>query len=355
MLALAAPGGRVGMLMPSGLLGDLGCAGLRRHLFDGCDVDAIVSFDNTDGLFPIHRGVRFALLTATTGRPTRELCLKAGLRDAAVLDDLPDEGAPLDCVRMPMTMLTAFGGEGRAVPDVRTALDRGVLARVLAAGPPLESRDGWHVHFGRELNATDDRAHFGSAGLPVLEGKLLDPFHARVEDAASFIDRGTAQRLLRGRTAIERPRLGYREVAAATNRLTLIAAIVPAGAVTTHTIFCLRERLDDERQWFLSGVLNSYVANYFVRLRGGTHVPASVIQRLPVPFDVPPSSMKTIAGLARALARAPAPADAARLQAEVARLYGLARDEFAHVLSTFPLVAASERDAALQALDGSGI
>jgi len=355
MLALAAPRGRVGMVMPSGLLGDVGCDGLRRGLFDGWDVDAIVSFDNTEGLFPIHRGVRFALVTATKGGPTAELCLTGGLRDAAVLDDMSDEGVPARAVRVPMPMLTAFGGEGRPVPDVRTASDREVLARVLAAGPPLDSRDGWHVHFGRELNATDDRAHFGPRGLPVLEGKLIDPFRARVAEAASFIDPAVARARLRGRTAIDRPRLGYREVASSTNRLTLIAAIVPAGVVTTHTIFCLRERLDEERQWFLCGVFNSYVANYCVRLRGGTHVPASAIQRLPVPFAVDTSRVKSIAALARRLGRAPAPADAAQLHGGVARLYGLARDEFAHVLSTFPLVARIERDAALQAFETTAI
>src|SRR4030095_1735587 len=112
-----------------------------------------------------------------------------------------------------------------------------------AVRPARRRRESWaagHIHFGRELNATDDRAHFGRTGLPVLEGKQIDPFRARVADATSFIDRRVAERLLRRRTPIDRPRLAYREVAAATNRLTLIAAIVPASVVTTHTIFCLR-------------------------------------------------------------------------------------------------------------------
>jgi hypothetical protein len=138
-------------------------------------------------------------------------------------------------------------------------------------------------------------------------------------------------------------------VAAATNRLTLIAAIVPAGAVTTHTIFCLREPIDEERQWFLCGVFNSVVANFCIRLRGATHVPAAVIQRLPVACDAPFAAMKSIAALARGLAAVSCPDDEARLQAEVARLYGLTRDEFAHVLSTFPLLAADAREAALGA------
>jgi hypothetical protein len=84
-------------------------------------------------------------------------------------------------------------------------------------------------------------------------------------------------------------------------------------------------------------------------------VPASVIQRLPVPLDRPAAVMKSIARLARALARTPGERDAARLQAACARLYALTRDEFAHVLSTFPLVDAAARAAALDAFDTSGI
>ena len=92
MLGLAAPGGRVGMLMPSGLLADHGCAALRRHLFERCSVDAIIGFDNRDALFPIHRGVRFSLLTASIGGSTAELQYRAGLTRAADLDEVPDLG-----------------------------------------------------------------------------------------------------------------------------------------------------------------------------------------------------------------------------------------------------------------------
>ena len=353
MLQLVAEGGRVGAVLPAGVLTDSGCAALRRQLFDACRLDAIVALDNRDGLFPIHRGVRFALITATAGGRTDALMLKTGVHEATVLDDIADRGEPPGALHVPMSLLTAFDGESRAVPDLASSGDREVLARILAAGPPLGSRDGWHLRFGRELNATDDRRHFGRAGLPVLEGKLLDPFRIRVDEAAVFIPRRTAERLLGGRSSFDRPRLGYREVAAATNRLTLIAAIVPAGAVTTHTIFCLREPIDEERQWFLCGVFNSLVANFCIRLRGSTHVPAAVIQRLPIACDAPFAAMKSIAALARELAAVPCADDEARLQAEVARLYGLTRDEFAHVLSTFPLLAADAREAALGAWEAA--
>jgi hypothetical protein len=356
MLQLAAPGGRVGMLMPSGLLSDQGCAPLRRHLFERCTVDAIVGFDNRDALFPIHRGVRFSLVTTSTGGTTSDLQARAGLRSAAVLDDIPDEGTVPDCVRVPLTLVRRFSGPGLAMPELKHTRDREILARILSTSPHAGSDEGWRARFGRELNATDDSHYFGSAGLAVLEGKLIDPFAARVQEARHFIDPLVARRLLGERARIDSPRLGYREVAASTNRTTLIAAIVPAKTVTTHTIFCMREPRDAPLHWFLCGVFNSFVANYLIRLRGGTHVPAAVIHQLPVP--VPRRDSETFAAivrLSRAVAARPEePAVRAELQARVALAYGLDDHDFVHVLTTFPLVPEVEREAALIAFRHMG-
>src|SRR5436190_14906622 len=54
-IALTRPGGRIGLVLPSGLASDHGSASLRRLLFSRCGVDAFVGFDNRDGGFPIHR------------------------------------------------------------------------------------------------------------------------------------------------------------------------------------------------------------------------------------------------------------------------------------------------------------
>jgi hypothetical protein len=351
MLDLAAPGGRVGMLMPSGLLSDHGCAPLRRYLFERCTVDAVAGFDNRDALFPIHRGVRFSLVTVGRGGVTTDLQARAGLRSAASLDDIPDQGAVPGSVRVPLTLLRRFSGPDLAMPELPHVRDREILARVLSSSPHVGSGQGWQARFGRELNATEDRRHFGPTGLPVLEGKLLDPFVARVEQARDFIDAGVARRVLGGRARVDSPRLGYREVAASTNRMTLIAAIVPAGSVTTHTIFCLREPRDPRLHWFLCGVFNSFIANYLIRLRGGTHVPAAVIHQLPVP--VLPRDSDAFAAIVRLSETAAEDADdavaRAELQARVTVAYGLDDDDLTHVLGTFPLVPEVDRTAALAA------
>jgi Eco57I restriction-modification methylase len=348
MLQIARPHGRVGMLMPAGLLTDHGCAALRHELLDRCRIDALVVLDNRDAIFPIHRGVRFALVTAVRGANATALPMLSGPRPVEALDDLPDRHAIGGSVHLTHSLIRRFSPDDLAVPDLRSEHDRAVLARILDVAPAFASDAGWRGRVGRELNASDDRRFFERTGMPVLEGKALDPFEAHVERATAFIDRATARRLLGARAAFDRPRLGYREVASSTNRVTLIAAIVPAGVATSHTIFCVREPPEPEIHWLLCGLFNSFVANYLIRLRGGTHVTASMIRELPVPFVPAGQTFDRIVALAHAAgdgvsdARGP-------LEATVARLYGLDEDAFAHIVSTFPLVAADERRAALDA------
>ena len=347
MLQLASPNGRVGMLVPAGLLGDHGCATLRAALFNQCTIDAAIGFDNRDGIFAIHRSIKFTLLTATRGGRTRELTLKTGLRSPAVLDDMPDEGPVDSAVQVPIALVRRFSGDGLAVPELRSDIDRAIVAGIISRVPLLGSPDGWHAAFGRELNATDDRDHFGTTGWPVLEGKHLDPFVVRVHEAATFIEPHVARRLLGARAA--RPRLAYREVASSTNRLTLIAAMLPAESVSTHTVFCLRDRLPLDDQWCLCGILNGFVANYLVRLRGGTHVPAAVMQTLPVPRPADDAFARIVARTKDAAARRDAAGARAVLHAATARVYGVDADGLRHILSTFPLVPAIERAAVLDA------
>jgi hypothetical protein len=206
----------------------------------------------------------------------------------------------------------------------------------------LGSGHGWNVSFGRELNASDDRGLFvpsgkDGSGRYVLEGKQIEPFRTSLEGCRYQLAAGARVKVPR------RPRLAYRDVASATNRLTLIAAIVPADAVTTHTLFCLKTPLPLDTQHVLCALLNSFVANYLVRFRVNTHVTVSLVSRLPVPgLDPHGRDFARLAALAKTLMHSPTPAEQqpeyCELQAIVARLYELSEAHFAHVLSTFPLI-----------------
>jgi hypothetical protein len=293
--------------------------------------------------------VRFVLLTCSTGRPTDAVRCRFGLTHP---DQLDAPGRPLVLSRR---FLTRFSGEDDlGIPELEGEHDLAIVEAISAATPRLGSGDGWHAEFSRELNASDDRGLFvpvsrGAPRRPVIEGKQIEPFRALIGECRLELRPGAQP----GRRVARRSRLAYRDIASATNRLTLIAAIVPAHAVTTHTLFCLRTPLPEADQRVLCALFNSYVANYLVRFRVNTHVTVSLVSRLPVPIVRRGDALfDRLSALADALIDGEGPVEDlgehAELQAIVARLYGLTTADFEHVLSTFPLVPERVRQAALE-------
>jgi hypothetical protein len=346
-LQLLRPGGRFGLVLPSGIASDAGAAPLRRHVFDRARVDSITGLDNRTGIFPIHRSVRFALVTATAGGQTDRIDCRFGLSEIEQLES--DAARPLRLSRSLLVRLS--GHDDLGLPELASERDLRIVERVSAHVPWLAAPGGWRAHFGRELNATDDRGAFvprtGNPGARlVVEGKQLGPFAVDLGASRVELPAGADS----ARRAPRRTRLAYREVASATNRLTLIAALIPGQAVTTHTVFCLKTPLPLAQQEVLCALLNSFVANYLIRLRVNTHVTASLMSRLPVPLVTPDREefdhLRELTHRLMKAATVESSSEYAELQALVAHLYGLSATDFEHVLGTFPLIPDAVRQAA---------
>jgi methylase of polypeptide subunit release factors len=351
-LQLARAGGRIAFVLPGGAMTDGGSAPLRVHLFDRARIDTVVGFDNRHAIFPIHRSVRFVLVTCTTGVTTNQVRCRFRFTRPEQLDD-PAAAGRQETFTMTRAFLSRLSGaDDLAIPEIENHADLRILEQISARFPALRSPDGWNVAFGRELNATDDRGSFvpfaEDAGTRcVLEGKQIDPFRTSRQGCRYQLAENARVKVPR------RPRLAYRDVASATNRLTLIAAIVPADAVTTHTLCCLKTPVPIDAQHVLCALLNSFVANYLVRFRVNTHVTVALVARLPAPTLHPRGpTFERLSSLARTLMHSPTPADQqpeyAELQGIVARLYGLCEEDYAHVLSTFPLIPAAVRTECLR-------
>ncbi len=355
-LALTKPGGRIGLVLPSGIVADAGSASLRRLLFSRARVERVIGFDNRRGTFPIHRSVRFVLLSATAGAPTSEIACRFGEQDPAALSRVALDGGRMDptwfTTRVTPALLQRLSGDDLSIPDLRSPLDLAILERAASLFPPLGSDAGWRARFGRELNATEDRRWMRADGVgaPVFEGKRIEPFRTLPGPAPWHIDPEHADRLLGARW--RRTRLAYRDVASATNRVTLIAALLPARSVSTHTLFCLKTDVPHGTQRLLCALFNSLVVNFLVRLRVTTHVTTSIVERLPMPLehDLGPDADRLVAAAAT-LERTPDAQRVAWLNGAAARAYQLTSEEFAHVLASFPLIDASERDAMRRAFE----
>jgi hypothetical protein len=274
------------------------------------------------------------VLVASPGSAPRKISARFGVRTPAEIDELPgtDEPGLPDSfpARLDAETIGIAGGASLRIPDIRNAGDLEWLAAQCRRFPALGDKAGWNLRFGRELNATEDRESFGDEGLPIIEGKHIAPYRVDAGATTRRISPGKAAALLPS-GGFRRPRLAYRDVAAVGNKLTLIAAIVPAGVVTTHTLFCVRNPPADEQQYFLCALFNSEPLNRIVRMLMGGHVTTALVEHLPAPPWTGDREQHRLADLARGLAQA-SPVDderAAQAQREiderVGRLYNPGR------------------------------
>jgi hypothetical protein len=288
-------------------------------------------------------------MSATNGGSTERLDFQCGLQKADVLDRLPSdpgERASHDHLSVSRSRLESWDPEHLTVPEMAHPQALAIFTRAAASLPRLSSPEGWGAKFGRELNATDDRPHFISKqerdAIPIVEGKHLQPFQVMVDHSAAYVPRAVAATLIDPHTSFDRVRLAYRDVASATNRVTLIAALLPRHTLSTHTVFCLKTALDAHARWCLLALLNSLPANYLVRLSVTTHVTTALMARLPVPRPSRKSAaFAELVTLARTLADKgidAAPEAYARLNAIAATLYGLTTEQYEHVVASFPLL-----------------
>ncbi len=361
-LQLLRSHGRLGLVVPWGLASDQGAARVRRLLLERCSVDSFIALDNRQALFPVHRSLKFLVLTGTGGQSTRTIFLQHLAGHSGAIDSCPEQTSPDagQSIAISRELLDLVSPGSWAIPDVRSANELRLLDRLWRLGIPLSSPNGWNARFGRELNATDDRHLFQARhGVPVLEGKHVEPFRVHAAHATRFVD-ADAIRARFSATRLTHARVVYRDVSGATNERTLIAAVAPARAVTTHTLFCCRSPMNDRQQHALCALLNSFVANWIVRRWVSTHVTVALIER--VPFPSPTALGKDaarLATLAESLATRPSGPERiaieSTLQGLAARAWGVRREELELILQDFPLVDSALRAATLTAYDSSSM
>jgi hypothetical protein len=312
-LQLTTRRGRVGLVLPWGMAVDDGAAELRKAVTDTGALETVVGFDNSRGLFPIHRGVRFAIVVVGSPGPAGSTAnatrARFGVTTTDEADAIPESGAPEETETLPLRLsrevMITLGGPTRRWLDLRHPSDLAWLTQVRRF-PALGSPEGWHVSFSRELNASDDKHLFrdrsaGHKGHLVVEGKHIGPFTFDRHGPTMVIGHeALVSRQPDGRYA--HARLAYRDVSAVGNTNALVAAIIPANVVTTHTLFCLRAKLPIEQQHFLCGLFNSEVFDRLVRLEMGSHVTTTLVENLPVPPWTGSPVQREIAAIAKDLA-----------------------------------------------------
>jgi hypothetical protein len=303
---LAAPGGRLAMLVPAGLIRSEGTHTLRRHLFGRTDDLRFEVSDNRARYFAIDSRFKFLVLRAKmTERDQQGPSLSI-----AHLDEEDDMVVSSDPVRVQKAVLAQLRPD-LTVPEVRSSSEWDLLEAMYQAQDSASlGAEVSKLRIVRELDMTRDRSLFhddpSPAALPLVEGRMVHQFrHAtksfvsgsgrsavwRPNDFGSsectpqfWVDGDDLSASLSARADLDR--VGFCDITGQTNERSMLAARIPAGVICNNKVptitFGTEGRLSD-RGWIWLAIANSFAFDWLLRRVVTTTVNYFILRSVPMP------------------------------------------------------------------------
>lgn len=282
---LLCQNGMCGMIVPSGFYNDQGSTGLRQLFLLRAQISYLICFENSRGIFPIHRSFKFVLF-GYCRQPSQ------GNFDAAfMLHELNTLAAPQEyTLSVPSSLVRRFSPDTLSIMEFRSQNDIDIIKCIYGDWPLLgeQLEQTWNIRFAREFNLTDDRDLFNQDGIgwSLFEGKMIHQYTHQYSQPQYWIETKLGQEelarremqhveesldsLLRsspyfrnlptGKARIaallksqghkpltiddvhitsEVPRLAFRRVGRGTDERTFISTILPPEVFAVYTLTCL--------------------------------------------------------------------------------------------------------------------
>lgn len=367
---LLRPGGLAGIVVPSGIYTDLGAKGLRGMLFDHSQIRALYSFENRGhAIFPdVHASYKPVLLVFEKGGKTKSFPAAFFLHTA---DDL--KKAEQNPTIIDIDFVKRSSPNSWSVLEIKTPQDYAIVGKMLMH-PSLGQKVGgaWNVSMQSGFHMTNDSHLFqkGLFGIPMLEGKNIHQFTHKFAEAPTprykILEKDIETNIKLDKIYHKGYWMAYRLIGRSTDSRTFISTIIPPGYVCGHSIAIVKLP-DLKHLCYLTGVMNSFVVDYFLRQKVSANVTMFNFLETPVPrlsagkeFDfivkkvaqlvctTPEfSELKKLVGVEPLISESDRALARAQLDVMVAKVYGITKEELAHMLEAFPIVDKKQKELVL--------
>lgn len=382
--------GRVGLLVPSAFHANQSATGIRDLYLNGISLEFCFSFENRMRLFEIDSRFKFALIVAEAKQSTvvKFRCAFYVHRT----DWLFSQSDPLEYTR---EFVARTGRSYLTFLELRSHSDGEVADRLFSAEQSLgEMCASVGVRFTSELHMSKDAWRFESTDSqvaaqedprdPATIGALVARGFLLLHDDKTYEAYSDLTRKWRPRYLVPTSqlsdkldwlrsgqfyRVSFRKITGATNQRTCIAHLLPPGSATGDGVFADKAANEHtaHASLFVLGVISSFPFDWCVRLKTQSNLNLFIINECPAPSIGNHARQMLIHSALRLTCnhegyaplwteqlgadtwREPTPkhswpvlaGDDARwkvraaIDAVVADAYGLSREQYVHVLSSF--------------------
>lgn len=370
-------GGECGIVIPGGIYSDLGTKQLREMLFTETEITGLFCFENNKEIFEgVHRSFKFVVLTFVKGGRTDTFPTAFMRHEVAELERFPKEGS----LSIPVELVRRISPDSLTIMEFNKNIEIQIIEKMLKFQSLADKdKNSWNISLTREFDMTNDSAlfktEFKAGRLTLYEGKMIHQFDPSFSEGRYCVDEKDARKSLVGRGHSDNEqkldyqhyRLGIRAIARNTDMRTLIAGPIPKNIFCGNSILASKRvdvNLSNSELIYAQAVLNSFTVDFYLRQMVSANINMFYIYQLPVPrlTEKDPAFCPIVERAVRLICTTPEFDDLAkeagigshkqgvtsevergRLRAEldglIAHLYGLTEEEFAYILTTFPLVA----------------
>lgn len=151
--ALVRKGGRIGLIVPSGIYTDKGTMELRELFLKRSRWEWIFCFENRKKIFQIHSSFKFCPVIVEKGGRTK------AISTAFMRQDLADwENAGAFSIEYPIELVDKFSPKSKSILEIRSHRDLEILEKIYSNSVLLgdDGPDGWGIKYSREFDMTND-------------------------------------------------------------------------------------------------------------------------------------------------------------------------------------------------------
>ncbi|MFX0062951.1 MAG: Eco57I restriction-modification methylase domain-containing protein [Candidatus Hermodarchaeota archaeon] len=278
--------GRVGILIPSGILGDLGTKNLRKLLFNQSKIYRIAEIITGKDFFPdIHRELGLVIIIYQKGSSTNEFSYISGINSLKKLNTRKT-------IKISRKYVMDYAPESFTVPIIHSPEELTILEK-LYRFPPF-GHNCWGLRFGTELHRTNHANYFSEekTDIPVLEGKHITRFGYTLDNIQFYVQRKDIKEKF---PSFTQSRLVWRSVSDRFLRRRMFVSVVDSGIALANSlnyIAPVNEEKQLEKLYYLAGVMNSLVFEYRVRqLSFNQNLNHYLIKSIPVPLYEPKNQL----------------------------------------------------------------
>jgi hypothetical protein len=321
---LLASGGRMGLIVPSGLYTDAGCHDLRDLFLSRSTWDWLFGFINWEQIFSIYYRFKFAVTIAQRQPSPKGHAIRSCFGRYKLSDW---EQAESIVFPLPKRNVLEFSPKTLSILEITNERDLDICRKIYGKSFRIgDNEPGWKIDFTREFDMTTDSKHFpprekwvelgfsvdrfgywhdaeGRVATPLFEGRMIGQYDVsqkgwvsgkgrsavwreisfdekRIEPQYLMLEE-TLQTLRRKANVLK---VAFMRIGSSTNARTMIATVVKDFGCgdTAATLRCEGGSL--ERTLFLAAVLNSLPFDFSTRQRvGGLHLDWHIVAELPIP------------------------------------------------------------------------